>query len=300
MKTSEIGTAALIAEEGEVLRAYKCPAGVWTIGVGLTAGSGVVKPKKGMVITRAESRELLAKALARNYEPRVARAGLTRSQHEFDGGTMFDFNTGRIHNASWVSKWLVGSKSLAEKSFKSWNKGGGRILKGLVARRDREWNIIAKGKYPRGEKSVSTSDADVFQYQTDLARLGYAVTADGIAGPVTKEAVRKFQADNSLAVDGIVGPATRAAIKRALDARTANKTTVAAGTVAGSGAVAANPEVSVDAAVWIAASAGAAIALVALGFLVWRNRGTLFAWLPEGAKDWFEDRGIVLGRRVQT
>ena len=116
---STAGEAVLVAEEGEVLRAYRCPAGVLTIGVGLTRASGVVDPKPGMKITRSESRQLLRKALARNYEPRVAKAGLIRTQHEFDGSTMFDFNTGRIHSASWVKTWLTGSKTLAEKSFKS-------------------------------------------------------------------------------------------------------------------------------------------------------------------------------------
>ena len=36
MKISEKGIEFIIKEEGEVLKAYKCPAGVWTIGVGHT------------------------------------------------------------------------------------------------------------------------------------------------------------------------------------------------------------------------------------------------------------------------
>jgi len=44
---SERGIADFVADEGEVLTAYRCPAGVLTIGVGLTAGSGVVKPTPG-------------------------------------------------------------------------------------------------------------------------------------------------------------------------------------------------------------------------------------------------------------
>ena len=62
MQTSQRGIAFLERHEGVVLRAYRCPAGHWTIGAGLTAASGVVTPKPGMVITRKEATRLLAVA----------------------------------------------------------------------------------------------------------------------------------------------------------------------------------------------------------------------------------------------
>jgi len=99
---SPAGLEQLVAEEGEVLRAYRDVAGVWTIGVGLTAASGVVTPKAGMVITKAESRRLLAAALKRRYEPAVAAAMLGAPAHAFDGAVSFHFNTGAIARASWV------------------------------------------------------------------------------------------------------------------------------------------------------------------------------------------------------
>lgn len=59
----------------------------------------------------------------------------------------------------------------------------------------------------RGEK--------VKQLQRDLTSLGYKLTADGIFGPKTEAAVKRFQRDKNLTVDGIVGPQTRAAIAAA-------------------------------------------------------------------------------------
>lgn len=59
----------------------------------------------------------------------------------------------------------------------------------------------------RGEK--------VKQLQRDLTSLGYKLTADGIFGPKTEAAVKRFQRDKNLTVDGIVGPKTRAAIAAA-------------------------------------------------------------------------------------
>lgn len=40
----------------------------------------------------------------------------------------------------------------------------------------------------------------------------YRATVDGVRGPLTREAVRRFQARRGLAVDGIAGPRTRAAL----------------------------------------------------------------------------------------
>jgi hypothetical protein len=38
------------------------------------------------------------------------------------------------------------------------------------------------------------------------------VAADGVFGPITERAVKRFQRSNGLLVDGIVGPQTRAAL----------------------------------------------------------------------------------------
>ncbi|NJM70458.1 MAG: peptidoglycan-binding protein [Scytonema sp. RU_4_4] len=52
--------------------------------------------------------------------------------------------------------------------------------------------------------------------QHDLSLLGYELKIDGIFGPATENAVKKFQQDNNLTVDGIVGPQTGRLIGAAL------------------------------------------------------------------------------------
>lgn len=62
-----------------------------------------------------------------------------------------------------------------------------------------------------GMEEVYAATADTKQVQTVLKKWGYYTgSVDGINGPKTKEAVKKFQRKYGLTVDGIVGPATAA------------------------------------------------------------------------------------------
>lgn len=57
----------------------------------------------------------------------------------------------------------------------------------------------------------SKGDA-VADLQRQLVRLGHSLQIDGLFGPATREAVRRFQKENGLVADGIVGVRTRAAL----------------------------------------------------------------------------------------
>jgi lysozyme len=249
------GRAFLRSHEGDVLKAYRCPAGRWTIGVGLTAASGVVTPKAGMVITRAQSDQLLARALERNYEPRVRQAMPGATAYEFDGGTSFDFNTGRIHNAGWVRLWRDSAPAKAIRaSLGQWRKGGGKVLPGLERRRDEEADVILLNRYPSHIKVVETAPEPA---TGRMARFVVSVTVDEIAairdgfrkvgfdpGPmenaVLREAVTGFQAKYDLTVDGLIGRATLSALQRELDARSKGAATAVTG--GGGGAAAGGNE----------------------------------------------------------
>lgn len=236
MQTSDQGRAALKLEEGEVLKAYRDVAGVLTIGVGLTAASGVVTPFPGMQITRETSDQLLRRALAAKYEPAVEMAmtvtegTVTRpAQNEFDAGVSFHFNTGAIARASWVNLWKARSGRFNIRfAFTAWSKTAGRFLPSLKARREREFLILMDGTYRVPSPTpaphpvwarwgLTLSRDEMLAASRGLRQLGYN-PGDGIDA-VYLSAVTDFQRAHDLTADGIIGRARLSTLQRALDAR---------------------------------------------------------------------------------
>jgi len=237
MKTSEKGIEALEFEEGDVLRAYRDVVGKWTIGMGLTAASGVITPKAGMTITKQQSRDLTRQALNLNYEPTVNDAMPNADQHEFDAGVSFHWNSGAIQRASWVRLWLARApRAEISAKFRLWTKGGGKVITGLVKRRERELKILFDGVYPVATEPKSAplsiarwvvplSGDEKAKILADFMSLGYLVGGD-ISKPHAFE-VRRFQEDHGLTVDGKIGRATLSTLQRMIDARAKAKSTAA-------------------------------------------------------------------------
>lgn len=301
METSAKGKAFLAHHEGgHVLRAYKCPSNIWTIGVGLTAASGVVKPYAGMVITQQESERLFSLALPKYERPMRTAMGPFVKQHEFDGGVSFHWNSGQGHKASWVKLLVAGDYAGAEASLKSWNKGGGKVLRGLVNRRKAEADLIFRGTYGAGAHNAGTvrvprHDATsrqpamkrgdrgdgVTQLQEQLRTLGYYEgVATGDFAEYTEMAVRRFQrAHPHLTEDGIAGAATMAQIQRNIDARKKATNTTVGGATGGAATGGGNEalggaDVTSIPTEWLIAGVGALVAL-ALFIIAWQYRDVI-------------------------
>ena len=136
MKTSNYGIDLIKQFEGLRLTAYKCAAGVWTIGYGHTEGV-----TGAMVITEATASELLAKDLEK-FEAGVS--GLVKveiNQNQFDALVSFAFNVGLGNIAkSTLLKKINSGRPVGEvqAEFLRWNKAGGKVLAGLTKRRNAE------------------------------------------------------------------------------------------------------------------------------------------------------------------
>jgi len=142
--------------EGCELKAYKCPAGVWTIGFGYT---GQIPPechdigtevKPGMTCTQEQAERLLAVGmkkywdLALKHSPDLASANPSRQAAIVD----FVYNCGAGNYDISSLKKSVNAKDWAgaSQNILKWNKakvkGVLTVLKGLVRRRDAESALL--------------------------------------------------------------------------------------------------------------------------------------------------------------
>ncbi|RSK45177.1 lysozyme [Hymenobacter rigui] len=147
MKTDAAGRAFLTKEEGEVLKTYKCAAGVLTIGVGHTGAD--VKP--GQVITRDQSQALLTRDLLR-FEAAVNKlVTVPLTQNQFNALVSFAFNLGEGALAkSSLLRYLnatangVRDQAALKNYFRIWRNVNGVPSAAIEARRLREFALFVK------------------------------------------------------------------------------------------------------------------------------------------------------------
>lgn len=241
-------------QEGKVLRAYKDPVHVITIGYGFTWGSKVFrewyaanrgpgKLKMGDTMTEAEALHVLGLLIEREYAPPVDAKFKGRKVNVREGGYDTTFNCG---NGALDWKWaaaiargdVAGGAALLRTTATT---AKGQRLPGLVRRRKETATIIEKDVWPSwvGDASETATVApethtyteDIAQAQKWLEELGYSPgPADGVVGGRTINATRRFQTEHGqLTVDGKIGNATLNALQRAVDLKKKAGTTVVVG-----------------------------------------------------------------------
>jgi len=132
--------------EGCKLKAYKCPAGVWTIGYGHTGAD--VLPDTEWTQEQADNR--LMKDLG-FYESDVLRyVTVPLTQNQFDALVSFTYNLGasNLRRSTLLDMLNDGRYEGAADQFLLWVNRGSKFEKGLTRRRkaerllflDKEWN----------------------------------------------------------------------------------------------------------------------------------------------------------------
>jgi len=142
MKISQEGLALIKKFEGCKLESYKCAAGVWTIGYGSTKGI-----KEGMSISQEEADNLLLEDVAVFEDNVLDAVTMPLSQHQFDALVSWTFNLGgaNLKASTMLKKLNAGEYEEVPAQMKRWNKAGGKVLQGLIRRREAE-ALLFEGK----------------------------------------------------------------------------------------------------------------------------------------------------------
>jgi lysozyme len=155
MQMSQNGLELLTQWEGCELKVYNDSAGLPTIGVGhlltrseLTSGKitiGGVPVKYAAGITQQQAEQLLAQDLDPAEAAVNGGVKVTLSQNQFDALTSFTFNVGvGAFSSSTLLRLLnQGQYAQVPEQLMRWTRAGGRVVQGLVNRRQNEiklWN----------------------------------------------------------------------------------------------------------------------------------------------------------------
>lgn len=123
--------------EGCELKAYKCPAGIWTIGWGATTRPDGTPIKQGDVIDQATADAWLEHYVANEIWPHLRNMNLTDNQRDALESLIYNigwsaFSKSKCYKAILAKDWGT--------AFKNWDwiTGGGKVLNGLIKRREEE------------------------------------------------------------------------------------------------------------------------------------------------------------------
>ena len=163
--------------EGLKTRAYRCPAGVWTIGYGHTRG---VRP--GMEVTEEEAEDLLRKDMAESAQYVEQIVTVPLNAHQFSALVSFVFNAGQgsLESSTLLRRLNAGEYDAVPSELAKWvkatdpNTGQKVSLAGLVRRRAAEGELWLKSD---SDDPFLTSPDMPQQVHGDDPRTAYVVIA---------------------------------------------------------------------------------------------------------------------------
>jgi lysozyme len=145
MKIGNKGLRLIKEFEGCKLTSYKCPAGVWTIGIGSTRYSDGSAVKQGQTLVNEEAALLLLSKTLTSYEHAVNAIKVDLTQNEFDALVSLTYNigAGNLASSTLVKMLKAGDpKSEIAQQFLRWDKANGKPLAGLTRRRNAEAELF--------------------------------------------------------------------------------------------------------------------------------------------------------------
>lgn len=142
MRTSQKGIDLIKEFEGYSERVYLCPGGVYTIGYGHTKGVQV-----GDTCTREKAEEYLKDDLRDTEEAVLDLVDVPLTQNQFDAlvSLVYNIGSGNFYDSTIrkVINYKVSNIDEYRRAWMMWVKAQGRVLKGLVRRREAEFKLFS-------------------------------------------------------------------------------------------------------------------------------------------------------------
>jgi lysozyme len=139
VNVSKAGIALIKHHEGVRNRPYRCPANLYTVGVGHLIGDGKSLPESWNRTFTQEEIDGILKSDLKRFELGVHKMlpNVPLRQHEFDALVSFCFNLGLgcFQRSTLRQALLRGDKKAAMESLVKYCRAGGKILRGLQIRR---------------------------------------------------------------------------------------------------------------------------------------------------------------------
>ena len=189
-------TVDLVAKfEGCELKAYKCPAGVLTIGYGHTNNAGFgPKVKVGDVWTKKQAREMLIQGILHFQEKVFALLKIEPTDGQLAAMTSLAYNIGigAFSRSTCLKRFNNGNIEGAAEALMWFNKAGGKVLRGLVRRREAELEMFLSHKddeiiglvdEPKPHKSKTLGASTL---TTIAGGAGATVSAISVVDPITQ------------------------------------------------------------------------------------------------------------------
>lgn len=147
MNLNEAGKNLIKSFEGCKLKAYKCPAGLNTIGFGSTFYPDGTKVKEGDVITKERADELfdaIADDFVKKVKPLIKKE---LSDNNFSALVSFAYNAGvgNLKNSTLLKKVNANpNDETIRGEFLKWVRANNKVLAGLERRRKAEADLYFK------------------------------------------------------------------------------------------------------------------------------------------------------------
>ena len=139
MKISNNGLDLVKHFEGCELKAYLCPAGVWTIGYGHTKGV-----QEGDEWSESHAEHMLEVEMEEyeQYINDLVEVELNQNQFDAMVSWVYNLGVGNLQASTLLKVLNAGDYAGVPEQIMRWNKAGGKVLEGLTRRRQAEADLF--------------------------------------------------------------------------------------------------------------------------------------------------------------